>query len=221
MFIYSIVSFSHIDHLILRHNLTWFFQNLSHYLRYTRWRRKLWASLLSRIMSSIRQAPSAQKEMSKNCGRVWSVEWVLQLKVLSGMRLIRMLTYGWKNHWLDSLWLSRCVWVYSDVFEYHLNLALQSYQYSTISLHSFILVLFERYVGMIEKQFGKRFENVSSLSVYRSSFSHSCFIADYFPRRLLAHVCRISRRTRQCPRDSLAYERRTRTAVTVRILHRW
>ncbi|TCD69836.1 hypothetical protein EIP91_005913 [Steccherinum ochraceum] len=41
-------------------------------------------------------------------------------------------------------------------------MTLESYQYSTISLHSFILVLFERYVGMIEKQFGKRFGDIIS-----------------------------------------------------------
>ncbi|THH31298.1 hypothetical protein EUX98_g2874 [Antrodiella citrinella] len=41
-------------------------------------------------------------------------------------------------------------------------MTLESYQYSTISLQSFILVLFERYVGMIEKQFGKRFEDIIS-----------------------------------------------------------
>ncbi|KAH8106033.1 rsec15 [Cristinia sonorae] len=41
-------------------------------------------------------------------------------------------------------------------------MTLESYQYSTVSLHSFILVLFERYVGMIEKQFGKRFEAIIS-----------------------------------------------------------
>ena len=39
--------------------------------------------------------------------------------------------------------------------------SLQSYSYSTISIHSLILRLFEKYVNILEIKFGKRFENVS------------------------------------------------------------
>lgn len=42
-----------------------------------------------------------------------------------------------------------------------LRLVIQAYSYSTTSLHAFIMVLFERYVTLLEKQFGKRFEDVS------------------------------------------------------------
>ncbi|KIP10689.1 hypothetical protein PHLGIDRAFT_494456 [Phlebiopsis gigantea 11061_1 CR5-6] len=41
-------------------------------------------------------------------------------------------------------------------------LTLEAYSYSTTSLHSFIIVLFERYVSLLEKQFGKRFESIIS-----------------------------------------------------------
>lgn len=36
----------------------------------------------------------------------------------------------------------------------------QAYTYSTGSIHSVILRLFEKYVGILETKFGKRFENV-------------------------------------------------------------
>ncbi|GBE80029.1 hypothetical protein SCP_0212310 [Sparassis crispa] len=39
-------------------------------------------------------------------------------------------------------------------------MTLESFFYSTNSVHSFILVLFEKYVGILEKQFGKRFESI-------------------------------------------------------------
>ena len=38
---------------------------------------------------------------------------------------------------------------------------MQSYSYSTNSIHSLILRLFEKYVSILEGKFGKRFENVS------------------------------------------------------------
>ena len=41
----------------------------------------------------------------------------------------------------------------------------QTYSYSTQSLHSFVLLLFERYAMMLEKQFSKRFKDVSILFV--------------------------------------------------------
>ncbi|KAI0700779.1 rsec15 [Cytidiella melzeri] len=41
-------------------------------------------------------------------------------------------------------------------------MTLEAYAYSTISLHAFIMVLFERYVTLLEKQFGKRFEDIVS-----------------------------------------------------------
>ncbi|KAF9821285.1 hypothetical protein IEO21_00893 [Rhodonia placenta] len=39
-------------------------------------------------------------------------------------------------------------------------MTLESYSYSTENLHSFILHLFERYVAILEKKFGKRFEAI-------------------------------------------------------------
>lgn len=39
----------------------------------------------------------------------------------------------------------------------------QAYSYTTTSLHSFIIILFERYVALLEKQFGQRFESVSEV----------------------------------------------------------
>ncbi|KAI0082435.1 exocyst complex component sec15 subunit [Panus rudis PR-1116 ss-1] len=39
-------------------------------------------------------------------------------------------------------------------------MTLESYSYSTSSLHSLILKLFEKYVGMLEAQFGSRFEAI-------------------------------------------------------------
>ncbi|KAI0921643.1 hypothetical protein AcW1_004442 [Taiwanofungus camphoratus] len=45
-------------------------------------------------------------------------------------------------------------------------MTLESYSYSTESLHSFILRLFETYVAILEKQFGKRFENIVSRDDY-------------------------------------------------------
>ncbi|EKM59243.1 uncharacterized protein PHACADRAFT_136668 [Phanerochaete carnosa HHB-10118-sp] len=41
-------------------------------------------------------------------------------------------------------------------------MTLEAYSYSTASLHSFIIVLFERYVSLLEKQFAKRFESIIS-----------------------------------------------------------
>ena len=36
----------------------------------------------------------------------------------------------------------------------------QTYEYPTTGLHSFILILFEKYSNLLEKQFGKRFKDV-------------------------------------------------------------
>ncbi|PSR93718.1 hypothetical protein PHLCEN_2v4613 [Hermanssonia centrifuga] len=41
-------------------------------------------------------------------------------------------------------------------------MTLETYTYSTTSLHSFILLLFERYVSLLENQFGKRFQDIIS-----------------------------------------------------------
>lgn len=41
------------------------------------------------------------------------------------------------------------------------NCELQSYSYSTNALHSFILVLFEKYAMLLEKQFSRRFDEVT------------------------------------------------------------
>ncbi|THG93626.1 hypothetical protein EW026_g7662 [Hermanssonia centrifuga] len=41
-------------------------------------------------------------------------------------------------------------------------MTLETYTYSTTSLHSFILLLFERYVTLLENQFGKRFQDIIS-----------------------------------------------------------
>lgn len=40
---------------------------------------------------------------------------------------------------------------------------IKSYHYSTNSLHSFILVLFEKYAMLLEKQFSRRFDEVGFL----------------------------------------------------------
>ena len=37
----------------------------------------------------------------------------------------------------------------------------ETYEYPTTGLHSFILILFEKYSNLLEKQFGKRFKDVS------------------------------------------------------------
>ncbi|KAJ3554408.1 hypothetical protein NM688_g3127 [Phlebia brevispora] len=41
-------------------------------------------------------------------------------------------------------------------------MTLETNSYSTTSLHTFILVLFERYVTLLERQFGKRFQDIIS-----------------------------------------------------------
>ncbi|KZT13017.1 rsec15 [Laetiporus sulphureus 93-53] len=45
-------------------------------------------------------------------------------------------------------------------------MTLESYSYSTESLHTFILHLFERYVAILEKKFGRRFEMIVSQDDY-------------------------------------------------------
>ena len=51
---------------------------------------------------------------------------------------------------------------------------IKSYSYSTNSLHSFILVLFEKYAMLLEKQFSRRFDEVRSLLI-RSPISTHCY----------------------------------------------
>ncbi|EMD40837.1 hypothetical protein CERSUDRAFT_111421 [Gelatoporia subvermispora B] len=45
-------------------------------------------------------------------------------------------------------------------------MTLEAYSYETSSLHSFILVLFEKYVSILEAKFGKRFESIVSQDDY-------------------------------------------------------
>ncbi|OCH92199.1 rsec15 [Obba rivulosa] len=45
-------------------------------------------------------------------------------------------------------------------------MTLEAYSYETSSLHSFILVLFEKYVSILEIKFGKRFESIVSQDDY-------------------------------------------------------
>lgn len=39
---------------------------------------------------------------------------------------------------------------------------MKTYEYPTTGLHSFILIIFEKYSNLLEKQFGKRFKDVSA-----------------------------------------------------------
>ena len=50
-----------------------------------------------------------------------------------------------------------------------LTCAVQTYEYPTTGLHSFILILFEKYSNLLEKQFGKRFKDVRFLHVIEAS----------------------------------------------------
>ena len=63
----------------------------------------------------------------------------------------------------------------------------QAYSYSTTSLHSFIIVLFERYVSLLEKQFGARFESVS-LHIYLALI-HSEFIIIRLSPAMIVYPC--------------------------------
>ena len=47
----------------------------------------------------------------------------------------------------------------------------ETYEYPTTGLHSFILILFEKYSNLLEKQFGKRFKEVRYLLVVDSPLS--------------------------------------------------
>jgi len=50
-------------------------------------------------------------------------------------------------------------------FDLALIFGIQTYSYSTVSLHSFIIVLFEKYAKLLETQFSRRFEAVSHFSL--------------------------------------------------------
>ncbi|PCH41481.1 exocyst complex subunit Sec15-like protein [Wolfiporia cocos MD-104 SS10] len=52
-------------------------------------------------------------------------------------------------------------------------MTLESYSYSTESLHTFILHLFERYVAILEKKFGKRYETIVSQDDYLPMYVES------------------------------------------------
>lgn len=65
---------------------------------------------------------------------------------------------------------------------------LQSYSYSTGSIHQLILRLFEKYVSILEVKFGKRFESVSSLLSQRSP-TPLTRTPDRGSRRLPTNVC--------------------------------
>ena len=57
----------------------------------------------------------------------------------------------------------------------------QSYSYSTGSIHSLILRLFEKYANILEIKFGKRFESVCSDS-WPHSIRHTNVCIDRGPR---------------------------------------
>lgn len=48
---------------------------------------------------------------------------------------------------------------------------MKTYSYSTSSLQSFIIVLFEKYAKLLEKQFTSRFETVSHIHVQVNHYS--------------------------------------------------
>ena len=69
-----------------------------------------------------------------------------------------------------------------------LKRSIQSYSYSTTKLHTFIMMLFEKYVTLLERQFGRRFEVVSM----QQNYLPAVIAPDFFPYRL-------SHKTNFCP----------------------
>ena len=50
-------------------------------------------------------------------------------------------------------------------FDHRLTEVMETYEYPTTGLHSFILILFEKYSNLLEKQFSKRFKDVGRFFV--------------------------------------------------------
>lgn len=81
--------------------------------------------------------------------------------------------------------VKECLIGFIMTLEVHISLCLtlislkvdfQSSLYSTTSLHSFIIVLFEKYAQLLEKQFAKRFDAVCVLCLSSHCTPSTCFI---------------------------------------------
>lgn len=67
----------------------------------------------------------------------------------------------------------------------------QSPLYPTSSLHTFIIVLFEKYTKLLESQFSKRFDDASDLSVLSRRGTLTVCVIDHQAGRLPSYACSV------------------------------